>query len=722
MTRVLCGSGLLIALLGLIGASPVFWRVSTQTEFLLGEVDGLSIDADGHLVLGPVTSPVFDTSAPSLWSATRTADGALWIGSGSNGRLYRLDSDGNGRVVFDADELDIYTVVSDGQNGVLAATSPNGRVYRVSATGDTAVILDPDATYIWALTPTSDGGVYVGTGNPARIVEVTPGGESRTVFESDAAHILTLTRTADDTLLAGTESPGQVIRVDPTGRAFVLLDSSHEEIRSLRPQPDGSLLVVAVSGQPAPAAAPSPAVTSNSAPVPTVSVTTSVTALVVSNSSSASRGGTTTSATTGAGQKGAVYRIAADGLWDLIWSSDVDTPFDAVADAEQNVLVGTGPDGKIYRVSTNPAQTILVTRAPAQQVTRFLRAPDGSLRYTTANPGKVVRLGTSVTERGTYMSDVRDATTVARWGMLSWRGSTPGSSRIELASRSGNTAIPNATWSEWSSAYTDDAGSQITSPNGRYLQWRASLFGGDASPVLSSVTAAYLPRNRRPEVTQLTVLSPGTAFQESISSGDPPIAGLDTTRVGETTRPSNTVGRETYRKGIQTFRWQARDADGDRLEYAVAYQRDDERTWQPLRTGLRDTVFAWNTTTMPDGAYRVKVTASDLRANAPGAALVGERQSTVFDIDNAAPRIEIIGEREEAGRHLLSFTVRDDQSPIRRVEVSQGNDEWQLVFPLDGIPDGLTERFETVLDGPLNTPVLIRATDALRNAASARGR
>ena len=70
----------------------------------------------------------------------------------------------------------------------------------------------------------------------------------------------------------------------------------------------------------------------------------------------------------------------------------------------------------------------------------------------------------------------------------------------------------------------------------------------------------------------------------------------------------------------------------------------------------------------------------------------------------------------------MSFSVHDDQSPIRRVEVSHGNDEWQLLFPLDGIPDGLTEQFETVLEGPLDTPVLIRATDALRNAVSARGR
>ena len=49
-------------------AAPTFWRVSTQAEFLRGEVDALSVDADGHLSLGPATDTFFDTSAPVLWS------------------------------------------------------------------------------------------------------------------------------------------------------------------------------------------------------------------------------------------------------------------------------------------------------------------------------------------------------------------------------------------------------------------------------------------------------------------------------------------------------------------------------------------------------------------------------------------------------------------------------------------------------------------------------
>ena len=334
----------------------------------------------------------------------------------------------------------------------------------------------------------------------------------------------------------------------------------------------------------------------------------------------------------------------------------------------------------------------------------------------------MVRLTRALAQEGTYESEVRDAETVATWGTISWRAMTPGGSRIELSSRSGNTAIPNETWSDWSVPYTDAAGTQIASPKARYLQWRAALFAGDASPILTSVTTAYLPRNLRPEVTQITVHPPGTVFQQPFSSGDPPIAGLDDGAAAESSGGAATLGRQSYRKGIQTFAWQAADENRDQLEYAVSYRREDETAWHALRAALRDTVFAWDSSSVPDGTYRIKVTVSDARSNSPDTALVGERESPVFDIDNSAPRIEMAAVRDEGGRSVLGFTVRDGQSAIQLVELSLGDDTWRVVYPTDGIPDGLVEQFEVVLDDPGEGPIIIRATDTLRNTVTASGR
>ena len=721
MKRCILPIALVAAAAALTASAPVFWQVSTQAELLRGEVDALSVDDEGRLRLGPVTDAVLETPEPALWSLARASDGALWTGSGTDGRLYRLGADGTGTVVLDADELDVHALVADREGGVYAGTSPGGRVYRVTAAGEATVVFDPEETYVWALALDRDGALYVATGNPARVYRLPAGGEPALLYASDAAHVLSLALAGDGTLLAGTESPGQVLRIDLTGRAFVLLDAPFDEIRSLRPQPDGSVLAVAVSGQPAPGAAATPApAPAAAAPVPTVSVTTSVTAVVVGGTATpAATPASTTPAASGS-EKGAVYHITADGLWDRLWRSSLDTPFDAAFDDSGTLVVGTGPNGKLYRVSGDPPRTVLSGQAPARQVTRLLPATGGSLWYATANPGKVMRTVGRLAPRGTYESEVHDAGAAARWGSIRWRGVTPPGSRIELASRSGNTAIPNDTWSPWSDAYTEASGSPIASPNARYLQWRATLHaGGDASPVLTAVTAAYLPRNLRPEVTQLTVHPPGTVFQQSISTGDPPLAGLDE-RPGSRAATGN-VGRQGYRKGIQTFRWQASDANQDPLEYSVAYQRDGDTAWHELRTGLRETVFAWDTTLIPDGAYRVRISASDAAGNAPGAALVGERDSAVFDVDNAPPRIEVGTRRREGGRVVLPFTVRDAQSPVQRVEIGAGNGDWRVVFPLDGVPDGLVERFEVVLDAAAAGPVVIRATDALRNTVSVFG-
>ena len=710
----------------LTGASPIFWRVSTQEEFLRGDVESLSVDADGHLVLGPETDELFDTTAPMLWSLASASDGALWVGSGNDGRLYRVDSDGDGRVVFDADELDIHVVVAGAGGAVFAATSPDGRVYRVTAEGETSTVFDPDDTYIWALTVAPDGTLYAATGDAARIYRVTPQGESEVFFESDATHVLSLALAPGGTLLAGTESPGQVLRIDQDGRAFVLLDAPYAEIRSLRTQPDGAVLVVAVNEPGAPVASSSSSTDTprtDSTAAPTVTVTTSVTAVVVADSAATSTPrGSTNGEAGNRGSKGAVYRIASDGLWDKLWSSDRDTPYDAVFNTAGALLVGTGPDGKIYQVFDDPPRTVLLGRAPAQQVMRFLPQTDGSLRYATANPGKVVRLTRALAQQGSYESEVRDAETVATWGTISWRGTTPGGSRIELSSRSGNTAIPNPTWSDWSPPYTDPAGTRIASPKARYLQWRAALFAGDVSPILTSVTAAYLPRNLRPEVTQITVHPPGRVFQQPFSSGDPPVAGLDDAAAAESNGAAVTLGRQSYRKGLQTFVWQATDENADQLEYTVSYRREGETVWHPLRSASRDTVFAWDSSSVPDGTYRIKITVSDAPSNAPNTALVGERESPVFDIDNSAPHIEVAAVRDEGGRSVLPFTVRDDQSAIQLVEFLLGNDSWRVVYPIDGIPDGLVERFEVVLDDPREGTIIIRATDALRNTVTVSGR
>jgi hypothetical protein len=317
-----------------------------------------------------------------------------------------------------------------------------------------------------------------------------------------------------------------------------------------------------------------------------------------------------------------------------------DSPYDLALESDGSVVVATGSKGKIYRLSGDPLQAALITRASAQQVTALFGGGSGRMLFATSNPGKVFRVTQERSARGTYTSDVRDAETVAAWGAIKWQASLPSGGRVDISTRSGNTRTPDETWSDWSPAYSDPEGSAVTSPRARYLQWRAVLTaGGNEAPMLTSVTAAYLPRNLRPRVTSITIHPPGTVFQRPFPTGDPEIAGFEgelpdrrfsqqsneVSRVGA----GPNLGRRAYERGLLTFVWRAEDDNRDELTYEVFYRREGEASWRMLKQSHPDAILVWDTTSVPNGRYTLKIVASDLPSNPPASALAGSMESVV---------------------------------------------------------------------------------------------
>jgi sugar lactone lactonase YvrE len=726
----------LVGWAGLTASSPTFWTVSTQTDFLKGDVEDLSIDSDGRVFLGPSASVVAETAAPFLWSIAAGTDGTLWAGSGNEGKVLRIGKDGKLTTLFDAPELEVHALALAPNNGLYVATSPDGKIYQVASDGTSKTFFDPDDKYIWALAVDASGNVYAATGDKGVIYKITPDGTGSRFYKTNATNVVSLAVTKSGDVIAGTESPGRVFRVDATGKAFVMLDSPFREIHALRIAPDGTIYAAALSGTSGSSDRPADRPPTEPGPAPVGTVSTEITAISVMESpASGSSGGSTAAPRARRAGRGAVYRIRMDGFWDSIWDSGEDVPYDLLVEPDGRLLVATGTDGKIFRVGGEPARATLLARAAARQVTALLREPSGRIVGTTSNPGKVFALAAEPARRGSYDSDVRDAGTVASWGAIRWRAAFNGG-QVQLQSRSGNTATPDETWSPWSKPYVNAAGEQIASPNARYLQWRAVLTSaGAASPVLTSVTAAYLPRNLRPEVLSITVHPPGTVFQRPFSTGEMEIAGFeDNTSDGrqpsqsqassqgssQTPPPSPALGRRIYQKGLQTLVWKAEDGNEDRLQYDALYRREGETAWKTLKRGLWDPILVWDTTSVPDGTYMVKIAASDAPSNSPGTALVGEMESTTFDIDNTPPRIEVQpGARNGAGI-TLSFVVRDEQSSVQRVEYSTDASRWRVVYPKDGIPDSRREEFDVALeDSEGARSVIIRATDAMNNVTTA---
>jgi sugar lactone lactonase YvrE len=709
-------------------AAPTFWTVDTQAEFLKGDVQDLSIDSDGRMLLGPSASLVADTAAPFLWTLHAAADGTLWTGSGNEGKLLRVGKDGKVTTFFDAGELEVHAVTPAPDGGLYVGTSPDGRIYHVAANGASRTFFDPEDKYIWSLTTDRSGNVFAATGDKGIIYRITPDGQGAPFYRTNTTNVISLAFTRTGELLAGTEAPGRLFRIDASGKAFVLLDSPYREIHALKVAADGTIYAAAVNGTGGASASPEPAASEPPRPpVGTVSAEiTAVSAIEGPPSGSAQPPSSRTPRRSG---RGAIYRIQPDGLWDLFWDTGEDAPFDLLIEPDGSLLVGTGTEGKIFRVAGEPARATLLARAGARQITALVREASGRIVGAASNPGKLFALSADAARRGTYESEVRDAGTVATWGVVRWRAALNGG-RIDVATRTGNISSPDDTWSAWSSPYSSAEGEQITSPNARYLQWRLTMTGtGAASPILTSVTAAYLPRNLRPALSSITVHPPGTVFQRPFSTGDPEIAGLqDNTADGRQPtaatepRPGNApaLGRRLYQKGLQTLVWKAEDGNDDRLQFDVSYRREGESSWRALHRGAWDPIFVWDTTSVPDGTYLVKITASDAPSNAPGTALTGELESGSFDIDNTPPRVEIQPPARSGARTSISFRVRDEQSAVQRVEYSLDASRWRLVYPKDGIPDSRHEEFEVLLDeGDAARNVIIRVTDAMNNVATA---
>jgi hypothetical protein len=739
-TRIgVSAAAILAATVFLSASAPTFWTVGTQSDFLKGDVENLSIDSDGRVFLGPSITPVAESSAPFLWTVLAAADGTLWAGTGNEGQVLKIARDGKTSTFFDAAEMEVHALAAAPDGGLYVATSPDGKIYQVAADGTAKTFFDPDDKYIWALASAADGALFAATGEKGNIYRITPDGKGSLFYKTNTTNVVTLAIDKSGNLLAGTESPGRIFRIGMDAKAFVLVDSSFKEIHAIKVAADGTIYAAAFSGAPGGEDRAAPTISTSPepprAPVPNVSA--EITAITVVDATSGMSSGSGASSARSRNVKGAIYRIRPDGLWDTVWEATDDWPFDLLIDSDNSILVGTGKEGKLFRLSGDPARATLVGRASARQVTALVRDSAGRIIAATSNPGKLFALAATRAASGSYESDVRDAGTVATWGAIRWRAAArPG--EVEVYTRSGNTATPDETWSAWSKAYTVANGETISSPNARYLQWRAVLKGSTGStgsssgPILTSVTTAYLPRNLRPAVSSITVHPPGTVFQRPFSTGELEIAGFeDNTSDGRNpSQPaasgssgspaSPALGRKVYQKGLQTFVWKADDDNEDRLQYDVSYRREGDTAWKPLKRGLWDAIVVWDTTSVPDGTYYVKVAATDAPSNSPATSLVGEFESQSFDIDNTPPQVEVQSATRNGTRATVKFAVRDEQSAVLRVEYSLDASRWRVAYPVDGIPDSRRETFDVSLDDTdAARSIIIRVTDAMNNVATA---
>lgn len=702
---------------------PAVWETSGRSELLKGDARGVSISDTGVLMLAPKLNEVFNTQQTYIWSSVVDNQGNVFLGTGHDGKIYKVPSTGTGSLLYDAAELDV-TALAIGRDGALyAGTSPDGKVYRITADGKADVYFDPGDKYIWSLAVMADSSLAVGTGDSGKLYRVRAAGatpESSLLVSTNQTHVISLAVTAQGDLIAGTDSGGLVLRVSPEGKTFALFDTQLREIHALAPAADGSIYALALSDAAASGRATStPQVTTPQPAEGTPNTTVTITPIDETGAAITGQTGQVRSRNDVSNARSAVFRILPDGATDTIWSSTTVTAF-AIAPSLQpgSVLIGTADKGRIYSV-TNDGRDTLLLQSPEGQVSSLL-VRNNQIYAASSNQGKLFRFGSELVNEGTFESPVRDAKLTASWGRIWWRGA----GSVEVQTRTGNGERPDATWSDWSAAYRDPEGNQIASPRARFIQWRATVRGSNSaasSSWIEDVSVAYLPRNVAPEVLSITALPIGVGLQQIAQvTVDPNVesSGLDPSVFGPV---AQVPPRRFYQRGARSFQWQAEDRNSDTLEYSIYYRALNEQTFRLLKDKLRDNFYTIDGATLADGRYIIKVVASDAPDNPPGQKLTGERLSEPVDIDNTPPVVKTVGQPQVTRDSVkVAFSVDDATGKVKKADASLDGAAWIPVFPDDGIADSGHEVY--TLDfaalGPGEHTISLRTFDTSGNVGT----
>src|ERR1044072_6112365 len=420
-----------------LAGQPIVWATSGRADLLKGDARGVSISDTGVLMLAPKLNEVFNTQQTYVWSSAVDSQGNVYLGTGHDGKTYKISPTGTGSMLYDAAELDV-TALAIGRDGALyAGTSPDGKIYRITSDGKSEGYFDPGDKYIWSLAVMSDGSLAVGTGDTGTLYRGRAAGataESSLLVSTNQTHVISLAVTPQGDLIAGTDSGGLVLRVSPEGKTFALFDTQLREIHALAPAADGSIYALALSDAAASGRATStPQVTTPQPAEGTASTTVTITAIDESGAAITGQTGQARSRNDVSNARSAVFRILPDGATDTVWSSTTVTAF-AIAPTLQpgSVLIGTADKGRIYSV-TNDGRDTLLLQSPEGQISALLVRND-QVYAASSNQGKLFRFGNELVTDGTFESPVRDAKLTASWGRIWWRGA----GTVEVQTRTGN--------------------------------------------------------------------------------------------------------------------------------------------------------------------------------------------------------------------------------------------------------------------------------------------
>lgn len=667
----------LLAGIGLLSIAPHARAVGTRT-FVLdslddlkgGDLTGVAIDSGGNVRAGFTLGATQLPDASSIWSALVLPDGAVLLGTGNEGKIFRVQN-GQVTLVATTGEMAVSALALAWDGDVIAGTFPEGKLFKLpkgGGNGGAATAfgtLDSGTEDVWGLAFDAKAkALYAATGPDGKLFRVDQAGKSQVYFDSDEAHLVSVAVADDGSVYAGSNGKALLYKLTGPGRASVVYDFEADDVKAIAVAPKTGTLWVVANKYNETFTAPKRNRPGPPTPQPT----------------KGARPG-----------KGTLWRFGKDGLAEKMLDDD-DAHYVCLTLADDgSPYVGTGAEGRVYTVSDNHVAR-LVADTDERQVGAIVMS--GNRRVVaSSDPAVLHEIKGQGGADAVWTSKVLDAGMRAKFGRLTWRSE----GALELSTRSGNTATPDSTWSGWSNAMAAPA--EVSSAAARYVQIRAR-WSRDAQAVLREVTLAFLTDNARAVVTSIEAAAKAS---KGSSKGGIVMSG------GEAPKASSTV----------KVSWKVDNPDQDELRYRLSYRQEGHTTWRSaLKPGekLSRTDYDWDTATLPEGLYRLQVEASDEMSNPPDRVTRHTLESGTVLVDNTPPVFKTIA---LTGRRLTG-EITDGLGPIYRIEVTvAGSDEWRPIFPKDGIFDEAAEAFEADLSSvvpPGSHIVAVRAYDSAGNS------
>jgi sugar lactone lactonase YvrE len=632
--------------------------------FFDGELEGTAVHSDGSVGPGAATERIAIENVPVAFCLVRRGD-TSFVGTGTDGVVYRVEGD-EVKVLAKTGELLVSSLAFGADGALYAGTLPNGRIYRIDPkSGAMKQFSIPEgAKHVWALHyDPKRGRLIAGTGPEGKVFAIDPIGRAKEIYKAQASHIMTLTGDDKGGVYAGTSDDAVVLRIAPDDAVSVVGSFPGNEVTAIDYH-EGALAVAANQFKAPPG--------SQFTPIPTPSPP-----------AGARQAGQSPRPRAGSGQ---LWRIDPDGRAEALVRRQ-DTHFTAVQWGKDGAIYAAGgDDGRIFRVQPDASYSIWVDVEERQVLALDMRGSSPS--FVTGDGAAVYRVRPGRPRDAVWTSKALDARFVSKWGRLEWRGR----GRLTFETRSGNTKDPGPTWSGWSKPLKQPG--KVESPDGRFIQVRAK-FPKDADAVLYALELFYLPQNQRARVSQ-------------VQGSRPPAK-----RGEEARQPAQTPATSI------NLSWQVENPDGDPLRYRIAYRQESQPVWRDMLTEdiiLTEPKYSWDTSSIPDGHYVVRVDASDEERNPADLVLRSTATSESIRVDNHPPRIDQL----EVRRGRVRGRVVDDLGPIARIQMAIDAGSWRDVFPTDSLLDSAREELDLPLGdlGPGPHIIAVRALDGGGNQAN----